>query len=71
MVALDNSAIFGSARSARLRMTLAPLVSAIALGAVALVVGAIVARGFSENGFRLASQLAWRFTALVFVAAWW
>jgi hypothetical protein len=69
MVALDNSAIFGSAKPSGLRVSLAPLVGAIALGAVAVVMGAIVTRGFSENGFRLASQLAWRFTALVFAAA--
>ncbi len=69
MVALDNNAIFGSARVPRLRVSLAPLVSAIALVAIALVLGAILARGFSENGFRLGSQLAWRFTFFVFFAA--
>jgi hypothetical protein len=31
--------------------------------------GAIIFRGFSENGFRLGSQLAWRYTSLVFFAA--
>lgn len=69
MVALDNNAIFGSARVRRLRFTLAPLVGAIALVAVALVLGAIIARGFAENGFRLGSQLAWRYTFFVFFAA--
>jgi len=34
-----------------------------------LVLGAILARGFSENGFRLGSQLAWRYASFVFVAA--
>jgi len=67
MVALDNKAIFGSVP--RLRLRLAPLVSAIALVTVALVLGAVLARGFSENGFRLGSQLAWRFTFFVFFAA--
>ncbi len=67
MVALDNNAIFGSVP--RLRLSLAPLVSAIALVTIALVLGAILARGFSENGFRLGSQLAWRFTFFVFFAA--
>ena len=60
MVALDNYAMFGSGRVPRLRVSLAPLVSAIALGAVAVVVAAILMRGFAENGFRLGSQWAWR-----------
>jgi hypothetical protein len=67
MVALDNNAIFGSVP--RLRLSLAPLVSVIALVTIALVLGTILARGFSENGFRLGSQLAWRFTFFVFFAA--
>jgi len=45
------------------------LVGAIAILAVMLVLGAILARGFSENGFRLGSQLAWRYASFVFVAA--
>src|ERR1700753_2678835 len=45
MVALDNQAFFGS-RVPRLRITLAPLVGGIALGAVMLVAGAILMRGF-------------------------
>jgi hypothetical protein len=69
MVALANTAIFGSVRIRRLKLTLAPLVSGIALGTVMLVLGAIVARGFAENGFRLGSQLAWRYTFFVFFAA--
>ena len=64
MVALDNHALFGDRRHARFRITLAPLVGAIAIVAVALVLGAILARGFSENGFRLGSQLAWRYALL-------
>jgi hypothetical protein len=67
MVALDHSAFFE--RVPRLRLTLAPLVSAIALTAAVLVVGAILLRGFSENGFRLGSQLAWRYSSFVFFAA--
>ncbi len=39
MVALDNNAVFGSIRFQRLKLTLAPMVSAIALGAVVLVPG--------------------------------
>jgi hypothetical protein len=52
-----------------LSLTLGPLVSAIAILAVLLVLGAILARGFSENGFRLGSQLAWRYASFVFIAA--
>jgi hypothetical protein len=70
MVALDNSAIFGSDQKApRLQWTMGPLVGGIALLAVALVLGAVVARGFGENGLRLGSQLAWRYACLVFFAA--
>jgi hypothetical protein len=68
MVALDNQAFLGSAVRVP-RINLAPLVSAIALVAVFLVLGAIAARGFSENGFRLGSQLAWRYACIVFFAA--
>jgi hypothetical protein len=69
MVALDNHAIFGSSRVPRLRFSLAPLVAGIALVTALLVLGAIVFRGFAENGFRLGSQLAWRYTFFVFFAA--
>ncbi|MEO8301872.1 MAG: hypothetical protein ABI608_08760 [Rhizomicrobium sp.] len=69
MVALDNTALVGRVRVPRLKLTLGPLVGAIAFGAVALVVGAIFLRGFAENGFRLGSQLAWRYAFLVFFAA--
>lgn len=68
MVALDNHALFGT-KVPRLRLTLAPLVSAIALGAVAVVLAAILMRGFAENGFRLGSQWAWRYTFFIFFAA--
>ena len=70
MVALDNSAIFGSvSRSPRLKLTMGPLVGGIALTATLLVLGTIVARGFGENALRLGSMLAWRFACLVFFAA--
>ena len=68
MVALDNHALLGP-RLRVPRVTLGPLVGGIALVAVGLVLGAIVARGMAENGFRLGSQLAWRYTCLVFFAA--
>jgi hypothetical protein len=69
MVALDNTALVGRIRFPRLKPILGPLVGGIALGAVALVIGAILFRGFAENGFRLGSQLAWRYACLVFFAA--
>lgn len=73
MVALDNSTLIGTAPKVPLarisRLNLGPLVGGIALGCAALVVGAILARGFAENGFRLGSQLAWRYTSFVFFAA--
>ena len=67
MVALDNDNVFGSVVRVP-RISLGPLVIGIALVAVGLVMGAIVARGFAENGFRLGSELAWRYTAIVFFA---
>jgi len=69
MVALDNAAFPGRIRVPRLRLTLTSLIGAIASGAVVLVLGAIIFRGFAENGFRLGSQLAWRYAFLVFFAA--
>jgi hypothetical protein len=69
MTALDNHAIFGAARAFRPRFSLAPLASAIALIAVVVVLSAILMRGFSENGLRLGSQWAWRYTFFIFFAA--
>jgi len=69
MVVLDNTALVGRIRVPRLKLTLGPLVGGIAFGAVALVVGAILFRGFAENGFRLGSQLAWRYAFFVFFVA--
>ena len=68
MVALDNTAFFGHGKVPRLKLNTGPLVMGIALVAVALVFGALLLRGFAENGFRLGSQLAWRYTSLVFFA---
>jgi hypothetical protein len=67
MVALDHNALFKHARG--FKLTLGPAVSVIAGAAVLLVLGAILARGFAENGFRLGSQLAWRYASFVFIAA--
>src|SRR6185436_18953298 len=74
MIALDNTALAGRAitgrvRVPRLRLTLGPLVGGIAFGAVLVVIGAILIRGLAENGFRLGSQLAWRYALLVFFVA--
>jgi len=70
VVVLDHSTLFGdSGKFSQLRLTLGPLVGAIALMAVILVLGSILLRGFSENGFRLGSQLAWRYASFVFFAA--
>lgn len=68
MVALDNQAFFGH-RVPRFKLTLGPLVGGIALGSVLLVLGAILMRGFGENGFRLGSQLAWRYASFIFFLA--
>ncbi|HET7086285.1 MAG TPA: hypothetical protein VFI23_16025 [Rhizomicrobium sp.] len=74
MVALDNTALFGQVRrlhlgAAAARLLLTPLVGILGGIAAALVLGAIVFRGFSENGFRLGSEWAWRYACLVFFAA--
>jgi len=69
LVALDNTALMGRDRLLRLKWTMGPLVGAIALLAALLVLAAIVLRGFSENGFRLGSQWAWRYAFFVFFAA--
>ena len=68
MVALDNSALFGHRKVPRMNLAPEPLVVGLAIVAIALVLGAIVARDFSENGFRLGSQLAWRYTSFLFFA---
>jgi hypothetical protein len=68
MTLLDPAAPFATLSITRLRPWIS-LVAGIALSAALLVAGAILFRGFSENGFRLGSQLAWRFTTLVFFAA--
>ena len=68
MVALDDAAHFGHRIVPRLKFMFGPLVAGIAVVAIGLVLGAILARGFSENGFRLGSQLAWRYASFVFFA---
>lgn len=68
MVALDDAAHFGHRIVPRLKFMFGPLVAGITVVAIGLVLGAILARGFSENGFRLGSQLAWRYASFVFFA---
>lgn len=71
MIALDGRAHFG--RSGFLRdfpgLRAGRLVRSIALVAAALVLITLLVSGFSENGFRLGSRLAWRYASLVFFAA--
>lgn len=61
MVALENHHVLPHFRSP-IRLGLPALVG---LTAVALVLGGIVARGFADNGFRLGSQIGWRFTGIM------
>lgn len=68
MVVLDSSTLLPARRKAAPHIP-GPLVGMIALGCALLVVGALLAHGFSENGFRLGSRLAWRYGCLVFFAA--
>jgi hypothetical protein len=69
MVVLENTGLFGHGKVPRLKLSLGSLVGSIAAAAVVLVLGAILLRGFAENGFRLGSQLAWRYACLVFFTA--
>jgi hypothetical protein len=66
MVALDNSAFFSKAKVPFPKIS---LVGGIALAAGAVAFATLAARGFSGDGYRLASQNAWRFACLVFFAA--
>jgi hypothetical protein len=68
MVVLDNQAFLGR-RVPRLKLTLEPLVGAIAFGSLLLILGSILIWGFAENGFRLGSQLAWRYACFIFFLA--
>jgi len=66
MVVLDS----GAAVKARLvPLPKISLPGLIALMAAVIVLGSLAARGFSGPGWVLASQNAWRFTALTFFAA--
>jgi hypothetical protein len=70
MVALDNAAFVGGpVRLPRLTLSRLALPASIALLSICLVLGVLVLRGFSDNSFRLGSQLAWRYAAIVFFVA--
>src|ERR1044071_7967690 len=70
MVALDYfTSLLGHIRFPRLKFVLTPLVGVIASVSAGLVVGTLIMRDFSENGFRLGSQLAWRYASFVFFAS--
>src|ERR1700759_4910134 len=68
MVVLDNAAAFGKEK-VPFRLPKFSMTGTIAMAAAVLVFGSLTARGFSDNGFRLASQNAWRFACVVFFAA--
>jgi len=46
-----------------------PLWGMIAVAATLISFGAVMEHGFDDNGFRLGSELAWRFAILVYFAA--
>ena len=67
MVAIDQSAsLFRAGRFHRPNL---PGWVMIAAAAGLVDFGGFVVRGFSDNGLRLGSELAWRFTCLVYFAA--
>jgi hypothetical protein len=68
MVALDTSAGY-SREKVPFRAPFFSVPAAIALTAAGVVVYCLALRNFADNGFRLASQNAWRFGFLVFFAA--
>lgn len=66
MVALDNAAHFDVSPRRSWHLT-TPLL--LALAAAAVFFAGFALRGFSDNGLRFGTQLAWRFNCLVFFAA--
>jgi hypothetical protein len=68
MAALDNGAYFNREK-VPFRLPEFSLPAALALVAAGLVAYSLALRGFSDNGFRLASQTVWRHGCLVFFAA--
>lgn len=60
MVALENHHILPHRIPARLAVP-----AMVGLMAAVLVLGAVLSRGFADNGFRLGSQMAWRFAGIV------
>jgi hypothetical protein len=68
LVALDNSVLLDTPRIQIGRVSFFGLSGFTTLIAILIVLTAISAQGFSGNGFRLGSQLAWRFAFFVFFA---
>ena len=69
MIALVGHQTFFGERIARFRLHLGFLTGGIAAGSLLSVLGAVVVRGVTDNGFRLASQLAWRYGCIIFFLA--
>lgn len=69
MVALDNQHNGIPHHNSRPRAPRLGLPAMMAMAAAIAVSGGILAHGFTDNGFRLGSQLGWRFACLVLFAA--
>jgi len=67
VVVIENGAVLPKA--GRFPHPRLPGWALIALAAALFCVGGFAIRGFSDNGLRLGSELAWRFTCLVYFAA--
>lgn len=68
MVALDNGTVFHREK-VPFRLPRFSVPAAIALVAAGVLAYSLALRNFEDNGFRLASQNAWRFGCFVFFAA--
>lgn len=68
MVSLANAAVFSRAK-VPVRIPQFSIPAAIALTCAVVVIYSLGLRNFEDNGFRLASQNAWRFGCFVFFAA--
>lgn len=67
MVALENSDVLGNPRA--LRLVHFSLIAFIAAACCLLTLITFAMHNFDENGLRLGSQMAWRFTFFVFFVA--
>lgn len=68
MVVLDDGTVFKNEK-VPVRLPKISVTGWIALAAAGVAFGSLMEHGFSDNGFRVASQNAWRFAAFVFFAA--